>query len=130
MENPNDKPVIYVGGLDDQVDEKTLHAAFIPFGEIKTIEMPLDHTTERQKGFGFIEYEEIEDCLHAIENMNDSELFGRVLRVNFARPQRFKEGYYKPIWMEEEYNKKDLKEDKEENSEKEKKRKQEKMYFA
>ena len=45
MDNPNDKPVIYVGGLDDQVDEKTLHAAFIPFGEIKTIEMPLDHTT-------------------------------------------------------------------------------------
>ena len=45
MENPNDKPIIYVGGLDDQVDEKTLHAAFVPFGEIKTIEMPLDHTT-------------------------------------------------------------------------------------
>jgi len=45
MDNPNDKPVIYVGGLDDQVDEKVLHSAFIPFGEIKTIEMPLDHNT-------------------------------------------------------------------------------------
>ena len=45
MDNPNDKPVVYVGGLDDQVDEKVLHSAFIPFGEIKTIEMPLDHTT-------------------------------------------------------------------------------------
>ena len=63
--------------------------------------------------------------------MNDAELCGRVLRVNFARPQRFKEGYYKPIWMEEEYNKKDLKED-EDNKEKEKnkKNKQEKMFFA
>ena len=45
MDNPNDKPVIYVGGLDDQVDDNTLHSAFIPFGEIKTIEMPLDHNT-------------------------------------------------------------------------------------
>lgn len=89
------------------------------------------HKLERHKGFGFIEYEDFEDCLHAIENMNDAELCGRVLRVNFARPQRFKEGYYKPIWMEEEYNKKDLKEDEEDRErEKNKKVKQEKMFFA
>ena len=87
---------------------------------------------ERHKGFGFIEYEDFEDCLHAIENMNDAELCGRVIRVNFARPQRFREGYYKPIWMEEEYNKKELKEeeDKEKEKEKNKKVRQEKMFFA
>lgn len=63
--------------------------------------------------------------------MNDAELCGRVLRINFARPQRFKEGYYKPIWMEEEYNKKDLKEDEEDKErEKKKKNRQEKMFFA
>lgn len=64
--------------------------------------------------------------------MNDAELCGRVLRVNFARPQRFREGYYKPIWMEEEYNKKDLKDMENEapGKEKEKKMKQEKMFFA
>ena len=106
MEINNEKLVIYVGGLDESVNEKTLHAAFIPFGEIKTIEIPLDHNTEMHKGFGFIEYEEYEDCLHSIENMNDAELCGRVLRVNFARPQRFKEGYHRPIWMEEDFHKK------------------------
>ena len=37
--------------------------------------------------------------------MNDAELCGRVLRVSFARPQRFKEGPQKPIWMQEEYHK-------------------------
>lgn len=52
-----------------------------------------------------MEYEEYEDCLHAIENMNDAELCGRVLRVSFARPQRFKEGTQKPIWTEEDYQK-------------------------
>jgi hypothetical protein len=38
--------------------------------------------------------------------MNDAELCGRVLRVSFARPQRFKEGGQKPIWTQEEYHKK------------------------
>ena len=109
IEMNTEKLVIYVGGLDESVNEKILYAAFIPFGEIKTIEIPLDHNTEMHKGFGFIEYEEYEDCLHAMENMNDAELCGRVLRVNFARPQRFKEGYHRPIWMEEEFHKKHAK---------------------
>jgi len=52
-----------------------------------------------------VEFEEYDDCLHAIDNMNDSELCGRVLRVSFAKPQKFKEGSQKPIWTEEEYHK-------------------------
>ena len=108
MNLANEKSVIYIGGLDDTVSENILISAFIPFGEIKNIDIPLDHTTERHKGFAFIEFEEIDDCIHAIDNMNESELCGRVIRVNFARPQRFKEGFYKPIWMEEEYNKKNI----------------------
>jgi hypothetical protein len=39
--------------------------------------------------------------------MNDAELCGRVVRVAFARPQRFKEGHSKPIWMQEDYYKKE-----------------------
>lgn len=39
--------------------------------------------------------------------MNDAELCGRVIRVAFARPQRFKEGNSKPIWMQEDYYKKE-----------------------
>jgi peptidyl-prolyl isomerase E (cyclophilin E) len=117
-DNLSDKLILYVGGLDDSVNDKILYSAFIPFGEIKSIELPMDYTTriryfkilklfflERHKGFGFVEYEEYDDCLHAIENMNDAELCGRVIRVSFARPQRFKEGTQKPIWMEEDYHK-------------------------
>jgi peptidyl-prolyl isomerase E (cyclophilin E) len=113
-DNLSDKLIIYVGGLDDSVNDKILFSAFIPFGEIKSIDVPVDYTTriiiifylflERHKGFGFVEFEDYEDCLHAIENMNDAELCGRVLRVSFARPQRFKEGTQKPIWMEEDYH--------------------------
>jgi peptidyl-prolyl isomerase E (cyclophilin E) len=43
--NANEKSVIYIGGLDDNITEDILIAAFIPFGEIKNIDIPLDHTT-------------------------------------------------------------------------------------
>ena len=45
MINANEKSVIYVGGIDDNITEDILIAAFIPFGEIKNIDIPLDHTT-------------------------------------------------------------------------------------
>ena len=45
MADQSEKLIIYIGGLDDTVDEKILHSAFIPFGEIKSIELPLDPST-------------------------------------------------------------------------------------
>jgi peptidyl-prolyl isomerase E (cyclophilin E) len=43
--NASEKSVIYIGGIDDSITEDVLIAAFIPFGEIKNIDVPLDHTT-------------------------------------------------------------------------------------
>ena len=34
---------LYVGGIDDSVTEEILHAAFIPFGELKSIQIPKDY---------------------------------------------------------------------------------------
>uniref|UniRef100_A0A4W4HPX9 Peptidyl-prolyl cis-trans isomerase n=1 Tax=Electrophorus electricus TaxID=8005 RepID=A0A4W4HPX9_ELEEL len=39
------KRVLYVGGLAEEVDEKVLHAAFIPFGDVTDIQIPLDYET-------------------------------------------------------------------------------------
>src|SRR5690242_19334025 len=44
----------------------------------------------KHRGFGFVEFEEAEDAKHAMENMRDSELFGRVLTVNIAKPDALK----------------------------------------
>ena len=64
------------------------------------------HVTEKHRGFGFITFEEREDAKAAIENMNNSELYGRVLRVNIAKPQRAKaEGSGKAVWADEHANK-------------------------
>lgn len=37
------KRSLYVGGLDNQVTEQTLYSAFVPFGPIKAVQIPLDH---------------------------------------------------------------------------------------
>jgi len=39
------KRILYVGGLAEEVNEKLLHAAFIPFGDLAEVNMPLDPTT-------------------------------------------------------------------------------------
>lgn len=41
------KKILYVGGLDLKVDEAMLHAAFIPFGEIRDVQIPVDHLTRK-----------------------------------------------------------------------------------
>lgn len=101
MSNP--KRTIYVGGLAEEVDEKVLHAAFIPFGDIVDVQIPLDYESEKHRGFAFIEFEAAEDAAAAIDNMNDSELFGRTIRVNIAKPQRIKEGSSKPVWSDDKW---------------------------
>ncbi|XP_040568427.1 peptidyl-prolyl cis-trans isomerase E isoform X2 [Lepeophtheirus salmonis] len=103
MDYANTKKTLYVGGLAEEVEEKVLKAAFIPFGEITEVQIPIDYQTEKHRGFAFIEYEEPRDATAAIDNMHDSELFGRTLRVNLAKPLRLKESSSKPVWADDEW---------------------------
>jgi len=73
----NLKRVLYVGGLEESVTESTLRAAFLPFGDIKECNIPLDNASGKHRGFGFVEYEETGDAADAIENMHNADLFGR-----------------------------------------------------
>lgn len=98
----NAKRNLYVGGLPDEADESVVRAAFIPFGEIINIEIPPDYENPaKHRGFAFIEYELAEDAAAAIDNMNDSELFGKTVTVNIARPRKIKEGYSRPVWSDD-----------------------------
>lgn len=99
----NDKRTIYVGGLADEVNEQLLNAAFIPFGDIADIQIPVDFESQKHRGFAFVEYECPDDAAAAIDNMNDAELLGRTIRVNIAKPVRVKEGSIKPIWADDEW---------------------------
>mmetsp|Transcript_22788 Transcript_22788/g.49934 ORF Transcript_22788/g.49934 Transcript_22788/m.49934 type:complete len:151 (-) Transcript_22788:577-1029(-) len=100
----NPKTTLYVGGLEENVNDSTLHAAFIPFGDIKDVNIPLDHASGKHRGFGFVEYEDKEDAAAAIDNMHNAELFGRVLKVNYAQPMKIKGGdkgwSHQPVWAD------------------------------
>lgn len=66
------------------------------------VNIPIEQTTQKHRGFGFVTFEEREDAKAAIENMNNSELYGRVLRVNVAKPAKAKaEGSGKAVWADE-----------------------------
>lgn len=68
----------------------------------------MDFTTQKHRGFAFVEFELSEDAAAAIDNMNESELFGRTIRVGVARPKMLKEGSSKPVWSEDAWLKKNV----------------------
>lgn len=78
------------------INQASLHAAFIPFGEIVDVSLPAPEapsSTELHRGFGYVQFEDSEDAKEAIDNMDQSELFGRVIKVSAAKPQKnFGEG--------------------------------------
>jgi RNA recognition motif-containing protein len=85
------KATIYVGGLDNAVTSHTLHAAFVPFGEIVEVNLPkpeLPSSTDPHRGFGYVEFEHAADAKEAIDNMDQSELYGKVIKVAPAKPQK------------------------------------------
>ena len=93
-----EKKVVYVGNLDHDVTPQQLKNAFIPFGPISSVQIPLDYKTQKNRGFGFVAYEERDDATHARENMNNAEFQGRSLNVAVARPIRVKLGSRTAVW--------------------------------
>lgn len=85
------KATIYVGGLDNAVSARTLADAFMPFGEIVDVSLPKPEapsSTDPHRGFGYVEFELPGDAKEAIDNMDQSELYGRVIKVAAAKPQK------------------------------------------
>jgi len=79
---------IYVGNLAYRMREDTLKELFGQFGEVTSVKIITDRMTGRSKGFGFIEMTEKEEAEKAIQQLNGSEVEGRNIRVNVARPRR------------------------------------------
>lgn len=93
------KRTLYIGGLADEVDQRILHAMFIPFGDIVDIQIPMNFETQQHRGFGFVQFELAEDAAAAMDNLDESELFGRTVRVSIARPMRVSVKLLKIHWI-------------------------------
>src|SRR2546426_6330303 len=76
---------LFVGNLSFQTTESDIRSAFGRFGPIESVSLITDRDTGRSKGFGFVLMGE-EEADKAIAEMNGSQLDGRALTVNEARP--------------------------------------------
>ena len=77
---------LYVGNLSFQTTEGDLETLFAQAGDVESVRIITDRDTGRSRGFGFVEMSE-ENAEKAISQFNGTDLDGRALTVNEARPQ-------------------------------------------
>lgn len=79
---------IYVGNLPRTTDEDTVRNLFTEYGEVGEVKLLRDHYSGELRGFGFVTMPSDEEAQNAIDALNGTELEGRSLVVNKARPRR------------------------------------------
>ncbi|MCZ6548341.1 MAG: RNA-binding protein [Deltaproteobacteria bacterium] len=83
---------LYVGGLPFSVNDGQLEELFKEHGTVESARVISDKFTGRSRGFGFVEMSTDEQAQKAIEALNETQLEGRTLTVNEARPQEQRSG--------------------------------------
>jgi RNA recognition motif-containing protein len=78
---------IYVGGLPYSATESQLNDLFAPHGTVESARVITDKFTGRSRGFGFVEMSTADEAKSAIAALNATQLDGRTLIVNEAKPQ-------------------------------------------
>ncbi len=79
---------LYVGGLPYSTTETQLEELFSAHGTVESARVITDRMTGRSRGFGFVEMSAEDEAQKAIEALNGSQLEGRSLTVNEARPRQ------------------------------------------
>lgn len=78
---------IYVGNMSFDTSENDLRKAFETHGQVDSVAIITDRDTGRPKGFGFVEMSSDSEARTAMENLNEKDFMGRMLKVNEARPR-------------------------------------------
>jgi cold-inducible RNA-binding protein len=83
---------IFVGNLDFNTSEDELRNLFSAYGQVDRVSIMTDRDTGRSRGFGFVEMTNAEDGEKAIAALNGTQIGGRTLNVNEARPKAERAG--------------------------------------
>jgi RNA recognition motif-containing protein len=83
---------IYVGNLSYDTTDRELEAAFAAYGAVTSARIATDRDTGRPRGFGFVEMANQTEAEAAIAALNGTQLQGRTLNVNEARPREDRGG--------------------------------------
>ena len=87
MSNIDPRCNLLVKNLSPQVSAHMLWNTFIKFGDVRSSKLMIDIMGE-SKGFGFISYYKWEDAIKAKDNLNDKELLGKKIKINFLEKGR------------------------------------------
>jgi len=77
---------LFVGNLSYNVSEDTVWSFFNDYG-VKSVRLPTDRETGRPKGFGYVEFEDIDGAKKAFESTNGAEIDGRSVRLDYSQPR-------------------------------------------
>jgi len=77
---------LFVGGLSFSTSSERLREAFAGFGEVQSATVVMDRDTGRSRGFGFVEMATGEEANAAVSRLNGTELDGRQIKVEVAKP--------------------------------------------
>ena len=83
---------LYVGNLPYETGETELQDLFSQAGSVESVSVMRDQATGRARGFAFVEMSSDEDAQNAINTLNGTQLGGRALAVNEARPKAPRSG--------------------------------------
>ncbi len=78
---------LYVGNLPYSATEQTLTETFSKCGTVDSANLITDRDTGQSKGFGFVEMSTDAEAQKAIQELNDTDLDGRPIKVNEAKPK-------------------------------------------
>ncbi len=83
---------LYVGNLSFKTTEDELRSAFGQFGSVTDVYVAMDKMTGRPRGFAFVTMGTADEAKSAAEKMNGTDVGGRQLTVNEARPKEERSG--------------------------------------
>ena len=78
---------LYVGGLSYSVTDEELNSLFSQHGKVESASVVKDRDSYNSRGFGFVEMSTQEEAEKAIHALNGTDLQGRSLTVNMAKPR-------------------------------------------
>lgn len=78
---------IFIANLDFDITSEDLKATFSQFGTVSYAHVVYDKKTKRSKGYGYVEMEDIDEALNAIDSLNGLEVNGRKIDVKVASPK-------------------------------------------
>lgn len=95
-ENPHKKlrdqaqpsTVLFIGNLSFGATEDIIWETFSPFGTVQNVRLPVYRDSGNSRGFGYVEFEDVEGAKAAFEGMNGEEIDGRPVRLDYSERER------------------------------------------